>query len=338
MSAAPEDGRGAADVDLSIVIASHGTAGLLAACLASIEQARDASPAIELETIVVDNASPDDSVACARSSCLAPRVLAYARNRGFAAAVNAGVAFARGRYVLLLNSDVEVPLRLLADAVALLDEELRIGVLGPALVHPDGRPQRSVHVLPGLDSELLGEGMARRLRRRERDHAGPPVAWRDVEAVRGAVFFVRKELFEKVGSLDEGFFFFLEETDFCARVRGAGHAVAWVPGWRVPHRLGASSKRRAPLATRIEYLRSLDRALRQHRGPTVARAVALVRFLRAVAGLVVAALPSLFSVAARARNAERLGLVLWHLRGRPPEPSLADALASASSDEDAARS
>lgn len=338
MSVSAADGRGAADLDLSIVVASHGTADLLAACLASIERARDASPSIQVEAIVVDNASRDDSVARARSSALAPRVLAYARNRGFAAAVNTGVVHARGRYVLLLNSDVEVPPGLLAGAVALLDAESRIGVLGPALVHPDGRPQRSVHVLPGLDSELLGEDMARRLRRRERDCAGSLVRWRDVEAVRGAVFFVRKELFEKVGLLDEGFFFFLEETDFCARVRAAGHAVAWVPSWEVSHHLGASGKRRAPLVTRIEYLRSLDRALRRHRGPTVARAVAVIRFLRAVVGLGVAVLPSLFSAAARQRNAERAGLVLWHLRGRPPEPSLADALASAASDEDAARS
>ena len=281
--------------------------------------------------VVVDNGSRDDSVARARASELAPRVLAYARNRGFASAVNAGLRECRGRYVLLLNSDAEVAPELFAEAVGLLDATPRIAILGPALEHADGRPQRSVHVLPGLDSELLGEPVARWLRREERD---PPIVWHEVEAVRGAALFVRREVLEAVGPLDEGFFFFLEETDFCARVRATGGLVAWVPDWRVRHVLGASSKRRAPLATRVEYLRSLDRALRRHRGPVVAGGVVCVRFLRAALGYGLGLLPSLFSNAMRTRNGERAGILLWHLRGRPPEPSLSEALASPGDGED----
>ena len=84
-----------------------------------------------------------------------------------------------------------------------------------------------------------------------------------VEAVRGAVFFIRGDLLEKVGPLDEGYFFFLEETDYCWRVRAAGYRVLYCDTLRALHLLGASSKRRAPLATRIELVvrRLIDVAL-----------------------------------------------------------------------------
>ena len=314
-------------IDLSIVIPSFETEALLARCLDSLAQAARSCPELVAEVIVVDNGSRDGSAHYARRA--GARVVAFARNRGFAAAANAGLRLARGRHALLLNSDALLTPEALRGGVALLDAEPRVGVVGPALAHPDGRPQRSVHVLPGLDSELLGESAARRLRATERNHVGPPFGWREVEAVRGAVFFLRGDLLEKVGPLDEGFFFFLEETDFCARARAAGHRVAFVPDLVVPHALGASSKARAPLATRVEYLRSLDRALRRHRGESVARAVRAIRFARAAGGILVALVAAPFSERDRRRLRERAGLVLWHLRGRPPEPSLAGALVEA---------
>lgn len=311
-------------VDLSIVIPSFETEALLARCLDSVARAARSCPQLVAEVIVVDNGSRDGSADYARRA--GARVVAFVRNRGFAVAVNTGLRLARGRHALMLNSDVELTAEALRGGVALLDAEPGIGVVGTALAHSDGRPQRSAHVLPGLDSELLGEGGARRLRGHERDHAGPPLAWREVEAVRGAVFFVRGALLEKVGFLDEGFFFFLEETDYCARVRAAGYHVALVEGLLVGHALGASSKRRAPLATRIEYQRALDRALRRHRGDRVADLVRWIRFVRAAGGVLVACFAAPFSARDRRRLRERSGLVLWHLRGRPAEPSLAQAL------------
>lgn len=318
-------------LDLSIVIPSYETEALLARCLEAVAGAARACPEVLAEVLVVDNGSRDGSADYARRA--GARVVAFARNRGFAAAVNAGLRLARGRHVLLLNSDVELTPEALSAGLTLLDAEPRVGVVGPALVHPDGRPQRSVHVLPGLDSELLGEDLARHLRGVERDHEGPPVAWREVEAVRGAAFFVRGAILEKVGTLDEGFFFFLEETDFCARVRAAGHRVAFLPAVPVGHALGASSKGRAPVATRIEYQRALDRALRRHRGTRVAALVRGIRFARAAGGALLAFGLAPVSVRDRRRLRERLGLMLWHLRGRPLEPSLAQALLEAPSGE-----
>ena len=157
----------------------------------------------------------------------------------------------------------------------------------------------------------------------------------EVEAVRGAVFFVRGELFEKVGLLDESFFFFLEETDYCRRVREAGYRVYYCADVFATHQLGASSKRRAPLATRIEYHRSLYRYLARPRGAWVARLARAGRMLRSAFSIFGLALVVPFvscfprspqAARMRARLAERSGLLLWHLRGCPLEPTFADAM------------
>ncbi|MEZ4279477.1 MAG: glycosyltransferase family 2 protein [Myxococcota bacterium] len=325
-------------IDLSVVIASYENAALLQRCLAALGRACAAHPALAVEIIVVDNGSRDASVEVARGSGLPVRIVALARNRGFAAAVNLGLRIRRGRHVLLLNSDAEIEPDGLAGGVTLLDAQPAIGVMGAALFHADGRPQRSVHAFPGLATELWPEAWvraARGLRRRSwlgmesgggigaRATAGV----REVEAVRGAVFFVRGELFDRLGELDEGYFFFLEETDFCWRVRAAGHAVVFASGLRARHRLGATSKARAPLATRIEYERALDRFLAIRRGPRTARRVRRVRALRGFFGLLLLLLAAPFSARLRRRGRERAGLLLWHLRGRPGHPVLALELA-----------
>lgn len=315
-------------IDLSVVIPSYENAALLEACLAALARARADHPALRFEVLVVDNGSRDGSAELAAASPLGVRTIALARNRGFAAAVNVGLRARRGRHVLLLNSDAEIEPDVLAGGVALLDDGSGIGVVGAELLHPNGRPQRSVHALPDWTGELLPERLVRGLRRSgsaPRPGSGGVV---DVEAVRGAVFFIAGDLVEKLGGLDEGYFFFLEETDYCRRVRAAGRRVVHAPALRAVHRLGASSKTRAPLATRIEFERSLDRFLIRNRGPGVARLVRGLRSLRTALGLLLLVLGAPLSARLRRKLRERAGLLLWHLRGRPAEPVLADALAS----------
>jgi GT2 family glycosyltransferase len=322
-------------IDLTIVIVSYETKPLTLRCLESIDRARLAHPALQVETIVVDNGSQDGSAIAARDSPTAPRTIALVRNRGFAAAVNRALRIARGRHVLLLNSDAEVEPNVLSQGVALLDESTDIGVLGTALVHPDGRPQRSVHAFPGLQSELLAEPILRLVRpagfSTSAGRAKPVGAsgLRDVEAVRGAVFFIRGDLLEKVGLLDEGYFFFLEETDYCWRIRAAGYRVCQSEGLCARHQLGASSKQRVRLATRIEFHRALYRFLERRRGPVVAAISRGTRTLRAIASGLALLLPAVASSRARSRFAERVGLLLWHLRGCPRRPDFANALRAA---------
>jgi len=317
-------------IDLSIIIPNYETEDCLAECLDAIGGAKQVHPELAFEVIVVDNGSRDESVARARESSLRPRLIAWARNRGFAAAVNAGLRIRRGRHVLLLNSDVRIAADLLTAGVAMLDAKSDIGVLGPALFHPDGRPQRSVHPLPSLQTEFLPDIFLRWIRPTgfaRRASARPPAdAPQDVEAIRGAVFFIRGDLLEKVGLFDEGYFFFLEETDYCARVRAFGARVSYLETLRAYHRLGASSKRRQPLVTRIEFHRSLYRFLRRWRGPHQARIARVWRLLRNMFSVLLLAVPALIFPRARERAVERIGLLLWHLQGCPAEPTLAQGL------------
>lgn len=331
-------------IDLSILIASYEARDALRDCLRSIERACVAHPALRIETLIVDNGSRDGSARVALDSPLSPRLIASASNQGFAAAINRAWRMSGGRHVLLLNSDVELDADALSLGVELLDAASDIGVVGAALRHSDGRPQRSVHALPGWATEILPELLLRRLRPHGFDLAqgsfeaegsaraegsvskSEGSAVRDVEAVRGAVFFVRGDLAEKVGRLDEGYFFFLEETDYCRRVRRAGFRVVHSAGIRAIHRLGISSKARAPLATRIEFHRSLYRYLNREGGLALRRTAQAIRTFRSLGSLLLLAPLALVSEDARGRFSERFGLVLWHLRGCPPEPALGKVL------------
>ena len=126
-----------------------------------------------------------------------------------------------------------------------------------------------------------------------------------------------------MGTLDEDYFFFLEETDWCLRMHRSGWRVVFVPDATVVHQLGASSKRVDALATRIEYERSLDHFLQVHRGAATARAVRAIRIVKSLGSALLLAPPSAFSERARSRAAQRWGLLRWHFAGRSGEGGLA---------------
>ena len=203
-------------IDLTIVIPSYETRGLLLSCLEAVEAARAAHPGLSVEIIVVDNGSTDGSAAAVEGLFPDVRLVALARNRGFAGAVNLGLTLRRGRAVLLLNTDVEIDRDLIADGLRILDGHPEIGIIGAALTHPDGRPQRSVHAAPGFLTEFVPEFMRRRFWPRgfpggpRQPIQGTSTRLRRVEALRGAVFFIRSEVVEEVGAFNEGFCFFLE--------------------------------------------------------------------------------------------------------------------------------
>ena len=322
-------------IDLSVIVASYETRGRLLDCIESVLSAARALREAEVEVIVVDNGSRDGSALAISERHPGVRLLARLRNTGFAAAMNAGIRAARGRHLLLLNSDVEVKAALLGGALRLLDGDGSISLLAPALRHGDGRLQRSLHAPPDWHSECLPLPSRWRAEERRRVAAARPADVCDVEAVRGAALFLPATVAEKVGVLDERFFFFLEETEFCTRIRRAGGRVVFAPGLEARHHLGESSKRRAPLETRIEYHRSLYRFLRREHGPGLAGVARGVRCVRALLTCTLNLPAAALSGRARARCAERFGLALWHLRGCPDAPGLAACLASRPLETDA---
>ena len=234
----------------------------------------------------------------------------------------------RGSIWLLLNSDARVTPGCIERVRAELAARPGVGIAGVQLVRSDGSLQSSVHGFPSLLRELTPRPLLERLApRRFPSRRRPPSEPVEVEAVLGAALFVRARAAREVGPLCEDFFFFLEETDWCWRMREAGWSVLHVPGARAVHLSGASSKRRLPARTRIEYHRSLYRFLELHRGGASARAVRCLRILRSTLLLPVLGLLAPFSVRSRQRLRERGALVLWHLRGRPEAGGLAVAAA-----------
>jgi GT2 family glycosyltransferase len=312
--------------DLSIVVVTWNTRELVLDCLTSIESelgGADGSPDLVAETCVVDNGSSDGTAEAIRRRFPWVRLLVLPRNVGFAAGCNAGLRALRGRYALLLNSDAQLVRGVLRRCVDFLDANPDVGVVGPQLLNPDGSKQNSIHNFPMLATELVPKGFFQFCFRRRfpsRRWAGEaPI---DVEAVAGAALFLRAALLREVGALPEDYFFFLEETDWCLRVRAAGWRVVHFPSAFVVHLSGASSKRRSPALTRIEYHRSLYRFFRKYRGRVPSNLVLALRFTKALFYVVTQAPFGLAGARHRARWSIHRDVLLWHLRGCPASVGL----------------
>ncbi len=313
--------------DLSLVVLTWNAQELVAACLSSIERtlrSPEGGTKLAVETIVVDNGSRDGTVEMLQARFPWAETLALPRNLGFAGGCNAGLAIARGRHVALLNNDTELLPGCFEACVRFLDGEPGVGVVGPQLLHPDGRLQNSIHNAPTLLSELVPTGILETLWPRrypsKRQHYAAPI---DVEAVLGACMVVRREALAEVGPLPEDYFFFLEETDWLVAMRQAGWRVVHLPEARLVHVHGATTKKRQPLATRIEYHRSLYRFFRKRRGRAQASLVVGVRVLKLLLALALLAPLALVRQQERSRWRERAYILAWHLRGRPASWGLA---------------
>ncbi len=310
--AAPTGG-GVGEIDLSIVIVAWNVRDLVLDCLASIEDAR---LEISHEVIVVDNGSADGTVEAVRGRFPSTHVIALPRNIGFGAGNNQGLLKMRGRHAVLLNSDTIVLPGGLERCVRYLDEHPDVGVVGPQLLNPDRSKQNCIHNSPTLVSELVSQSLLRRLRpgrypSKRVDYRAPI----DVEAVLGACLFVRREVVEQVGLIDEDYFFFLEETDWCHRIRARGWRVVHLPDAFVVHLYGESTKKKVPLRTRIEYHRSRYTFFRKHYGPGALRALEWLVWVKLVFGC----------VAGGRRAAEYRKILAWHRAGRPADAGLGSA-------------
>ncbi len=308
----------AAQPDLSIVVITWNGWHWLEPCLASLGENVRGPGRLAVEVIVVDNGSEDETLARLAERFPWAVALPLGSNRGFAAAANAGLRRAQGRHAVLLNNDTLVPPGVFEACVAYLDAHPDVGVVGPRLLAPDGREQNSVHAEPGLLTEIVPTWLletlwpARHPSKRYAHHEPLPV-----DAVLGACLVVRRALLDEVGLIPEDYFFFLEETDFCRNVRAAGHGVVHLPSVSVTHVHGASSKKRDPARTRIEYHRSLYRFFRKNRGPVALALVVGVRVAKSVLHVVVGLPAALSSRKGRERWRARVRVLAWHLLGGP---------------------
>lgn len=215
------------NIDLSIVVVSYNTAALLQKCLAAVYANPHSRYSFEL--LVVDNASSDGSPEMVRQNFPQVRLIANPDNRGFAAASNQGLGQAQGNYWLLLNPDTEVIGPALWQMLGFLEAEPQAAVVGPALVYPDGSFQESAFRFPGLGQLFLDFFPINwRLTRSRWNGRYPrrlyggeyPQAF-EIDFPLGACLMVRRAVAEKVGLLDEAFFMYMEEIDWCYRIKQA---------------------------------------------------------------------------------------------------------------------
>ncbi len=226
-------------LDLSIVIVNWNTRDMLRDCLASVFAG---AGGLCLEVFVVDNGSTDGSRAMLATEYPQVDVIANPDNRGFAAANNQALLLARGRHVMLLNTDTLVHDTVLPDSVAFLDANPRIGVMGPRILNRDGSVQASSTRYPSL-LRLVGQTLGLNhipaldgYRMSGWDRRG----LRHVEVISGCAMLVRRAAMDQVGLLDAGFFFYGEETDWCRRFAAKGWEVVFAPVGEITHFGGGS--------------------------------------------------------------------------------------------------
>ncbi len=233
--------------DVSIIIVSYNVAGLLSECLASLfERPPDG---LELEVLVVDNASGDGSPELVRHNFPQAQLIANPANYGFPRACNQGRRRATGRYLFFLNPDARLEERALPALVDFMESHPRAGVVGPLLRYADGSLQSNRRRFPSfglafVESTILErKPLLRRLPALQRfKYTGTPSAVaHEVDWLVGAAFMVRREVTEQLGGLDERFFMYSEELDYCRRVKAQGWQVWYTPTAEITHQEGRSS-------------------------------------------------------------------------------------------------
>lgn len=231
-------------MDLSIVIVNWNTSDMLRDCLNSVFAGLGA---LQSEVWVVDNASEDGSPEMVAQEFPQVKLIRNAENRGFAAANNQALAQAAGRHVLLLNSDTLVLGSVLPDSVAWLDAHGDVGVMGCRVLNTDHTLQKTCSMFPSLlNLTLQATGLTRlpgRFFDRYRMERWDRRDERDVDVVSGCYMMVRRDAMQQVGLLDEAFFFYGEETDWCRRFAQAGWRLTFAPVGEIVHFGGGSVRK-----------------------------------------------------------------------------------------------
>lgn len=230
--------------DLSIIIVSWNVQALLRGCLQSVVAEQGS---LRLQVIVVDSASTDGSAEMVAAEFPWVELLACTENVGFPRGNNLGIAKAYGRYILLLNPDTILHDDALTEMVHFLQQNPAVGVVGPQLLNEDGTVQSSRRRFPSLTTAFFESTWLQPLapqrvldRYYVLDVADDETAV--VDWVMGACLMTRQEIVAAVGGMDEAYFMYSEELDWCRRIQAAQWQVVYFPQARVTHFQGKSSE------------------------------------------------------------------------------------------------
>jgi GT2 family glycosyltransferase len=308
---------------VSIIIVSWNAKRYLAECLGSIDQRACRYP---MEIIVVDNASSDGSAEMIGQEFAHVRLIRNSDNLGFAKASNIGIRASSGRFAALINSDVQVGRNCITQLVEFCDAHPDVAVAGPRIIGADGRLQRSCRGFPGVWNMLC--------RALALDALFPRNAWfggyllphcshdqvAPVDILSGCFWLVRRQAIDAVGPLDEAFFMYGEDMDWCRRFWNAGWRIVYVPEASAVHYGGASSAN-APIRFFIEKQRADLQYWRKHHSPLAVgcflATACLHHALRAVAYAAALLLPSSETEGRRHKLRRSLSCLRWMLSGMP---------------------
>jgi GT2 family glycosyltransferase len=258
------------DLDLSIIIVNYNAEKLLRECLESVFRFQKD---LNFEMILIDNHSQDGSMEMVKKRFPQVRLVENKRNLGFSAACNQGIKSSRGRYLLLLNPDTEFTGGGVTGMIEFMESHRPAGICGPRMVDPEGKVQFSCRSFPSYLTAISSrQSVLNRLFPDNplsktyllKDRNGSRQS--EVDWVSGSAMLVRREVFEKIGLLDESFFMYVEDVDFCYRAKKANLQVHFVPEVTIVHHIGQSTRRRR-MRMRVEHHRSMYRFYRKHFSP-----------------------------------------------------------------------
>ncbi|UCC39908.1 MAG: glycosyltransferase family 2 protein [Candidatus Aminicenantes bacterium] len=254
--------------DVDIIIVNHNTKDLLRQCIKSVYAN---TPKNSFEIIVIDNSSVDESLQMIKREFPDVKVIENKENLGFSKANNQGITAGRGRYVLLLNSDTLVLPSTLDIMKQFLHDHPDVGIVGSRTFYSDYTVQATARSFPTPINALFGRKSiltrlfpTNRFSRRyltcfNQDYSEPF----EVDWVAGSCLMVKRKMIDEIGLLDEGFWMYWEDADWCYRAKKKGWKVFCVPEAKIIHYEGMSSKKQSAKLI-MEFHKSIYRYYRKH--------------------------------------------------------------------------
>ncbi|MDP2631291.1 MAG: glycosyltransferase family 2 protein [Candidatus Uhrbacteria bacterium] len=257
-------------IDISVVIVTYKeNLDVLKSCFDSVARSENVS----FELIVVDNGASDATKGLL-SSYEGSKYIRNSKNRGFAAAVNQGILASSGRYVLLLNPDTIFGKDVFARMLTHLDVDGEVGIASCVIRYPDGELQESIRRFPTLKAWLLTLFKAPHILKKIKAidyymmRDANPYETQDVESIMGAFMFIRRELIDQIGMLDERYFIWFEEVDYCKMAHDAGWKIRHYSDVQIEHLKGHAFGKIATLKKQKWIRTSLRKYMRKHNGLT----------------------------------------------------------------------
>lgn len=312
-------------LDVSVIIVNWNTREILRNCLRSIYEQTNH---IRYEVIVVDNASSDGSAEMVREEFSQVVLIENAENRGFAAANNQGMAIAHGRYVLLLNSDTIVLDGAIQKTLIFADQQTDMAVVGCQVWENENEIQRTCFPFPSVKNMCFQATGLRRMFPRSRVFGRIDYGWWDrttlmeVDVVGGMFMLVRREAIDQVGLMDEDYFVYAEETDWCFRFWKAGWRCVFTPNARIIHLDGGSkSADQISMKMFVQLQKSILIFYLKQRGRLSWRVAKAIYILSMLVRYVVFSALSFFDIASKSskRAAQSRAAMKFHLFGTEPE-------------------